>query len=71
MADNEHEEKTVRTTTETIEPQKKEVANVSRVSIYSSDFCDFILKPEILRAIDDCDFEYPFKSKSKCLVEAG
>ncbi len=40
------------------------------VSIYTSDFCDFNLKPEILRAIDDCGFEFPFKGKIKFVVES-
>ena len=29
------------------------------VSIHSSGFRDFLLKPEILRAIVDCGFEHP------------
>lgn len=34
------------------------------VSIHSSGFRDFLLKPEILRAIVDCGFEHP--SEGKC-----
>ena len=29
------------------------------VSIHSSGFKDFLLKPELLRAIADCGFEHP------------
>lgn len=37
---------------------KKEVKG-TYVSIHSSGFRDFLLKPEILRAIIDCGFEHP------------
>lgn len=37
---------------------KKEVKG-SYVSIHSSGFRDFLLKPELLRAIIDCGFEHP------------
>lgn len=37
---------------------KKEVKG-TYVSIHSSGFRDFLLKPEILRAIVDCGFEHP------------
>lgn len=37
---------------------KKEVKG-AYVSIHSSGFRDFLLKPEILRAIVDCGFEHP------------
>ena len=36
---------------------KKEVKG-TYVSIHSSGFRDFLLKPEVLRAISDCGFEY-------------
>lgn len=39
-------------------PTKKEVKG-TYVSIHSSGFRDFLLKPEILRAIVDCGFEHP------------
>jgi hypothetical protein len=38
--------------------QKKEVKG-TYVSIHSSGFRDFLLKPELLRAIVDCGFEHP------------
>lgn len=43
---------------------KKEVKG-SYVSIHSSGFRDFLLKPELLRAIIDCGFEHP--SEGECL----
>lgn len=38
--------------------EKKDVRG-NYVSIHSSGFRDFLLKPEILRAIIDCGFEHP------------
>lgn len=31
--------------------------------IYSAGFCDFLLKPELLRSIIDCGFEHPSEGK--------
>lgn len=42
---------------------KKEVKG-SYVSIHSSGFRDFLLKPELLRAIIDCGFEHPSEGKT-------
>ena len=39
-------------------PAKKDVKG-TYVSIHSSGFRDFLLKPELLRAIVDCGFEHP------------
>lgn len=38
---------------------RKEAMKGSYVSIHSSGFRDFLLKPELLRAIVDCGFEHP------------
>jgi len=35
------------------------------VGIHSSGFKDFLLKPELLRAIVDCGFEHPSEGKKK------
>ncbi|XP_041972258.1 ATP-dependent RNA helicase WM6 [Aricia agestis] len=50
-------------------PQKKEVKG-SYVSIHSSGFRDFLLKPEILRAIVDCGFEHPSEVQHECIPQA-
>jgi ATP-dependent RNA helicase UAP56/SUB2 len=42
--------------------EKKDVKG-TYVSIHSSGFRDFLLKPEILRAIVDCGFEHPSAGK--------
>lgn len=36
----------------------------SYVSIHASGFKDFLLKPELLRAIMDCGFEHPSEGKT-------
>ncbi len=37
----------------------KEIKKGSYVGIHSTGFRDFLLKPELLRAIVDCGFEHP------------
>lgn len=39
-------------------------------SIHSSGFRDFLLKPEILRAIIDCGFEHPSEVQHECIPQA-
>lgn len=66
LLDYEEEENTEQTTTvESGEGtvSKKEVKG-TYVSIHSSGFRDFLLKPEILRAIIDCGFEHPSEGKN-------
>ncbi len=46
-------------------PAKKEVKG-TYVSIHSSGFRDFLLKPELLRAIVDCGFEHPSEGLYFC-----
>lgn len=60
LLDYEDEEQTEQVVVEgsTDAVPKKEVKG-SYVSIHSSGFRDFLLKPEILRAIVDCGFEHP------------
>lgn len=43
--------------------QPKKDVKGTYVSIHSSGFRDFLLKPEILRAIVDCGFEHPSEGK--------
>jgi ATP-dependent RNA helicase UAP56/SUB2 len=37
----------------------------SYVGIHSTGFRDFLLKPELIRAITDCGFEHPSEGQSK------
>lgn len=46
---------------------KKEVKG-SYVSIHSSGFRDFLLKPELLRAIIDCGFEHPSEGEESVIA---
>lgn len=50
-------------------PAKKEVKG-TYVSIHSSGFRDFLLKPEILRSIVDCGFEHPSAVQHECIPQA-
>jgi len=72
--ENEAEQTTVVEATEN-STSKKEVKG-TYVSIHSSGFRDFLLKPEILRAIMDCGFEHPSEGMCslklfRCLVFWG
>src|SRR5690348_7929798 len=47
----------------------------SYVGVHSTGFRDFLLKPELLRAIVDCGFEHPSEGKPCfvlfCLIRCG
>lgn len=58
LLDYEEDEEPQAPTESTPAPPKKDVKG-SYVSIHSSGFRDFLLKPELLRAIVDCGFEHP------------
>lgn len=45
--------------------EAKKAVKGSYVSIHSSGFRDFLLKPELLRAIVDCGFEHPSEGKPR------
>ena len=45
--------------TEEVKENKGNGKKVGYVGIHSSGFKDFLLKPELLRAIADCGFEHP------------
>jgi len=50
---------------------KKSGVKGNYVSIHSSGFRDFLLKPEILRAIGDCGFEHPSEIQHECIPQAN
>lgn len=77
MADNENElldyeevveENGADTETTTNNQDKKDVKG-TYVSIHSSGFRDFLLKPELLRAIVDCGFEHPSEVQHECIPQ--
>lgn len=49
---------------------RRENMKGSYVSIHSSGFRDFLLKPELLRAIVDCGFEHPSEVQHECIPQA-
>merc|ERR1711942_441788 len=75
MAENEaelldyEEEEEAAETTAADAPAKKDVKG-AYVSIHSSGLRDFLLKPEILRAIVDCGFEHPSEIQHECIPQA-
>ncbi|XP_030380449.1 ATP-dependent RNA helicase WM6 [Scaptodrosophila lebanonensis] len=69
LLDYEDEEQNETATVETQEAPKKDVKG-TYVSIHSSGFRDFLLKPEILRAIVDCGFEHPSEVQHECIPQA-
>jgi len=68
LLDYEEEEEAAETTAGDA-PAKKDVKG-AYVSIHSSGFRDFLLKPEILRAIVDCGFEHPSEIQHECIPQA-
>lgn len=63
LLDYEDEEQTEQVVEGSIDGAGKEKVKGTYVSIHSSGFRDFLLKPEILRAIVDCGFEHPSEGK--------
>jgi ATP-dependent RNA helicase UAP56/SUB2 len=62
MADEElldYEEEEQQNENNKVENEPKKDIKGTYVSIHSSGFKDFLLKPELLRAIMDCGFEHP------------
>eukprot|EP01006_Ploeotia_vitrea_P026602 TRINITY_DN59567_c0_g1_i1.p1 TRINITY_DN59567_c0_g1~~TRINITY_DN59567_c0_g1_i1.p1 ORF type:complete len:417 (-),score=14.52 TRINITY_DN59567_c0_g1_i1:102-1352(-) len=48
----------------------KDVKKGHYVGIHTSNFRDFILKPELLRAVTDCGFEHPSEVQHECIPQA-
>ncbi|OWF42652.1 spliceosome RNA helicase DDX39B [Mizuhopecten yessoensis] len=53
-----------------VQQQIKKDVKGTYVSIHSSGFRDFLLKPELLRAIVDCGFEHPSEVQHECIPQA-
>ena len=51
--------------------EEEKIAKGNYVSIHSSGFRDFLLKPELLRAIEDCGFEHPSEGKLIFFTQYG
>jgi len=50
--------------------KRKEVKKGSYVGIHSSGFRDFLLKSELLLAVQDCGFEHPSEVQQECIPQA-
>ena len=70
LLDYEEDEERQGPTTEIATPAGKKEVKGSYVSIHSSGFRDFLLKPELLRAIVDCGFEHPSEVQHECIPQA-
>jgi len=69
LLDYEEEEAPADAATTAVAAAKKDVKG-SYVSVHSSGFRDFLLKPEILKAIVDCGFEHPSEVQHECIPQA-
>ena len=65
LIDYEHEETAVAAAGE-----EKDTKKGHYVGIHTSNFRDFILKPELLRAVIDCGFEHPSEVQHECIPQA-
>merc|ERR1712190_165040 len=55
---------------ETKEEPKDDAKKANFAAIHASGFKDFLLKPELLRAIVDCGFEHPSEVQHECIPQA-
>jgi len=70
LLDYDEDEQTTEATETTDAPAAKKDVKGTYVSIHSSGFRDFLLKPELLRAIVDCGFEHPSAVQHECIPQA-
>merc|ERR1712023_21700 len=66
LLDYDEEEETEQDNKGGDEPSKQK----GYVGIHTSGFKDFLLKPELQRAIQDCGFEHPSEVQSECIPQA-
>jgi len=52
------------------QPADQKKSDDTYVAIHSSGFREFLLKPELLRAIADCGFEHPSEVQHECIPQA-
>jgi superfamily II DNA/RNA helicase len=70
LLDYEDEEQHEQQNGNKVEQVTKKDVKGTYVSIHSSGFKDFLLKPELLRAIMDCGFEHPSEVQHECIPQA-
>lgn len=69
LIDYEDEEETILPESTPAQGQA-EAKKGSYVGIHATGFRDFLLKPELLRAIVDCGFEHPSEVQQECIPQA-
>jgi len=67
LLDYDDDEQTQKLTDKTSD--KKDVKG-TYVSVHGAGFRDFLLKPELLKAIQDCGFEHPSEVQNECIPQA-
>jgi ATP-dependent RNA helicase UAP56/SUB2 len=65
--DSEEEQQT--TAADAKQPEQKK-SDDTYVALHSSGFREFLLKPELLRAVADCGFEHPSEVQHECIPQA-
>jgi len=70
LLDYDEDEQTTETAEAPVAASAKKDVKGTYVSIHSSGFRDFLLKPELLRAIVDCGFEHPSAVQHECIPQA-
>jgi len=70
LLDYDEDEQTTEAAETAVAPAAKKDVKGTYVSIHSSGFRDFLLKPELLRAIVDCGFEHPSAVQHECIPQA-
>lgn len=55
---------------EKVDAKESEKQEDTHVAIHSSGFREFLLKPELVRAIVDCGFEHPSEVQHECIPQA-
>jgi ATP-dependent RNA helicase UAP56/SUB2 len=70
LLDYEDEEQDIVHTAENGQVNASKDIKGTYVTIHSTGFRDFLLKPELLRAITDCGFEHPSEVQHECIPQA-
>lgn len=70
LIDYEDEEETILPESSIPATGQAEAKKGSYVGIHATGFRDFLLKPELLRAIVDCGFEHPSEVQQECIPQA-
>jgi len=70
LTEYDSEEDNAETTAADAKQDVKKTGEDTYVAIHSSGFREFLLKPELLRAVADCGFEHPSEVQHECIPQA-